>query len=241
MWLAIAIAGALALAAAVAGMFSSASPDRMQTLFGLVFVAVAAWFPVQIPRTKYSIGAADVFVFLMLSVLGTAPAVLAVGLEGLIGSWRGTKRLSGRISNPAAAMAGMAVCGAIFQALWPLLVAQGFSPPIAKLIALLPVALVPFVLPTFALMATVTLKKGVWPDVRDWFSSFSWLAGIYLAAALVAGIVQLNASEHGMATIGAVALAALAVVALLRVSVAHNEAEHRAPATTHSGTPIAST
>ncbi len=231
MWLAIAFAGGVALLAAMGVMFSSAAPDRLQTGVALLFVAVAACFPVHIPRTKYSIGAADVFVFLMLSVLGTAPAVLAVGLEGLIGSWRGTKRLSSRISTPAAAMASMAVCGLIFQSLWPLLVEQGFSEPIAKLIVLLPAAMVPFVLPTLALMATVTLKKGAWPNLREWFSSFSWLAGIYLAAALVAGIVQLNASHHGLTAIGAVALAALGVVALLRVSVAHNEAEHRAQET----------
>ncbi len=231
MWLAIALAGALALAASLAAMVSPAAPDRLQTLVALLFVAVAAWFPVQIPRTKYSIGAADVFVFLMLSVLGPPAAVLAVGLEGLIGSWRGTKRLSSRISSPAAGMASMALCGALFEGLWPLLAGLGLKAPMAKLIVLLPVAFVPFVLPTLALMATVTLKQGAWPNLRHWFSSFSWLAGIYLAAALVAGIVQLNASQHGLATIGAVALAALGVVALLRVSVAHNEAEHLAQET----------
>jgi diguanylate cyclase (GGDEF)-like protein/PAS domain S-box-containing protein len=231
MWLAIALAGLLALIAALGAMLSLAAPDRLHTTVALLFVAVAAWFPVQIPRTKYSIGAADVFVFLMLSVLGPPAAVLAVGLEGAIGAWRGSKRLSSRISTPAAAMASMAICGALFEALWPLLVGLGLKAPTAKLIVLLPVAFVPFVLPTFALMATVTLKKGRWPDLRQWFSSFSWLAGIYLTAALVAGIVQLNASQHGLATIGAVALAALGVVALLRVSIAHNETEHRAQET----------
>jgi diguanylate cyclase (GGDEF)-like protein/PAS domain S-box-containing protein len=231
MWLAIALAGALALTAALVAMASPTAPNRLHTMVALLFVAVAAWFPVQIPRTKYSIGAADVFVFLMLSVLGPPAAVLAVGFEGAIGAWRGSKRLSSRISTPAAAMASMAICGALFEALWPLVVGLGLKAPTAKLIVLLPLAFVPFVLPTFALMATVTLKKGRWPDLRQWFSSFSWLAGIYLAAALVAGIVQLNASQHGLATIAAVALAALGVVALLRVSIAHNEAEHRAQET----------
>jgi diguanylate cyclase (GGDEF)-like protein/PAS domain S-box-containing protein len=231
MWLAIALAGALALVSSVLALSSPVAPDRLHTAVALLFVAIAAWFPVHIPRSKYSIGAADVFVFLMLSVLGTAPAVLAVGLEGLIGAWRSTKRLSSRVSTPAAAMAAMAVCGTLFQTLWPLLLGQGLSVPMAKFIALLPVALVPFMLPTWALMATVTLKKGAWPELRTWFTSFSWLAGIYLAAALVAGIVQLNASHHGLTAIAAVAVAALAVVALLRLSVAHNEAEHRAQET----------
>lgn len=227
MWLAVALAGSLALLASLAVMMSSAAPDRLQTGVALLFVAVAAWFPVQIPRTKYSIGAADVFVFLMLSVLGTAPAVLAVGLECLIGAWRGTKRWSSRISSPAAAMAAMAVCGLLFQGLWPLLAGHGLSAPVAKLIVLLPVAFVPFVLPTLSLMAMVTLKKGAWPDLREWFSSFSWLAALYLASALVAGTVQLNSAEHGLTAIGAVAVAALGAIALLRVSMAHNEAEHR--------------
>jgi diguanylate cyclase (GGDEF)-like protein/PAS domain S-box-containing protein len=231
MWLAIALAGALALIAALVAMVSPSAPDRLHTMVALLFVVVAAWFPVQIPRTKYSIGAADVFVFLMLSVLGPPAAVLAVGLEGGIGAWRGSKRWSSRISTPAAAMASMAVCGLLFEALWPLVAAWGLKAATAKLIVLLPLAFVPFVLPTFSLMATVTLKKGHWPDLRQWFSSFSWLAGIYLAAALVAGIVQLNASQHGLVTVGAVALAALGVVALLRVSIAHHEAEHSAQET----------
>ncbi len=228
MWLAIALGGLLALGASLGVMASAQAPDGLHTLLALAFVAIAAWFPVQIPRTKYSISVADVFVFLILLSLGVAPAVLAAGLEGLVGSWRGTKRLSSRISTPAAAMVGFAVCGLLFEALCPLLVSQGFQEPMAKFLALLPLSMVPFVVPSLALMATVSLKKGSWPNLRTWFSSFSWLAGVYLIAALVAGTVQLNASQHGLAAFVAVAVAALVTVALIRNSVAHNESEHRA-------------
>jgi diguanylate cyclase (GGDEF)-like protein/PAS domain S-box-containing protein len=228
MWLVIVLLGAAALGGSLAALALPTAPDRLATLMGLVLVAVAAWFPVQIPRTKYSIGAADVFVFTLLAILGTPVAVLASGLEGLIGAWRGTKRLSSRISTPAAGMAAMALCGSLFEALWTLLASQGWSPPMAKLAALLPVAFVPFVLTTLALMATVTLKQHAWPNLREWSASYSWLAAVYLAAAFLAGMAQLNASQHGPSALGVVAVAALGVIFLLRVSIAHREAEHRA-------------
>jgi diguanylate cyclase (GGDEF)-like protein/PAS domain S-box-containing protein len=228
LWLAIALAGAAALGGSLVALASPAAPDRLATGVGLALVAVAAWFPVQIPRTKYSICAADVFVFTLLAMLGTPVAVLATGPEGLIGAWRGTKRLSSRVSTPAAGMAAMALCGALFEGLCALLAGQGWSPPMARLAALLPVAFVPFVMTTLALMAIVTLKQHAWPNLREWFSNYSWLAALYLGAALLAGIVQLNAGQHGSAAIGVVAAAALGVVFLLRVSIAHQEAERRA-------------
>jgi diguanylate cyclase (GGDEF)-like protein/PAS domain S-box-containing protein len=228
MWFAIALSGAAALVAALVLMVSESAPDQLHSLIALAFVAVAAWFPVQIPRTKYLISAADVFVFLMLAALGPGPAILGAGLDGVIGGWRGTRRLSSRISTPAAAMATWALCALIFEGLWRFLVDQGTSEPVARQFALLPVALLAFALPTFALMATVTLRRGNWPNLGDWFRSFSWLAGVYLCAALVAGLVQLNAVQHGMATLAAVALGVLAVVVLLRVSIAHVESERRA-------------
>ena len=227
MWLGITLAGAAALLAALAAFVLPGGPDPLTTLVALTLVAIAAWFPITIPRTKYSVSAADVFIFTSLAMLGPPAAVLASGVEGLIGSWRGTRRLTSRISTPAAAMAAMSVCGLLFNTLWGGLAAHGWSAALAKLAALLAVGLVPFVMTTLALMSTVTLKRHVWPDLREWFSGLGWLAAVYLAAALVAGMVQLNANEHGLAAIGVVAVAALAVVFLLRASIAHHEAEHQ--------------
>jgi diguanylate cyclase (GGDEF)-like protein/PAS domain S-box-containing protein len=228
LWLLVFAAGAVSLVAALAALGSASPAVRLQAVLGLILVAVAAWFPVQIPRTKYSIGPADAFIFTMLAMLGPAAAVLASGLEGVIGAWRGTKRLSSRLSTPAAGMAAMTVCGWVFQAFAGSLVHAGLSVPVANAAALLPASLVPFALTTLTLTSLVTLKRHAWPNLREWFSNLGWVAALYLVAALVAGVVQLNAAQYGPAVLGVVAVAALVVVLLLRVSVAHQEAEHHA-------------
>ncbi len=228
MWLAISVAGALALVWALVALAQATPAHLLQTVVGVVLVAVAAWFPVEIPRSKFSLSAADAFVFTVLAVLGPPAAILAAGADGLVGTVRSTPRLSSRVSTPAAHMAAMAVCGLLFGALARWLAGSGWSPATAGLAALVLASFVPFVLSTLPLLAVVTLKRGVWPDLREWFSGFSWVAAAYVVAALVAGIVQLSALSEGPVALAIIAAAALAVVILLRISVAKNEAEHRA-------------
>ena len=230
MWLFISAAGTLALAWALLSLVQATPAHLLQTVAGVALVAVAAWFPVVIPRSssKGSISAADAFTFTALAVLGVPAAILAAGADSLVGALRSTKRLTSRVSTPAASMAGMALCGMLFEALAPLLTDWGLSPPTAKLAALILVSLVPFILTTLPLLAMVTLKRGEWPRLKDWFVGFSWVAAMYVVAALVAGIVQLRAIQEGPAALGIIAAAALVVVVLLRTSIAKSEAEHLA-------------
>jgi len=210
---------------------SSTAPHILQTALGVLLVAIAAWFPVEIPRSKFSMSAADAFIFTVLAILGTPAAILAAGADGLVGALRTTRRLTSRISTPAAAMAAMAVCGWLFESLAPLLTAWGLDAPSAGLGALLLVSLVPFALTTLPLRSIVTLKRGTWPGLRNWFSGYSWVAAMYVVAALVAGIVQLGAIQQGPAALTILAAAALVVVVLLRTSIAKTEAEHQAQET----------
>ena len=228
MWGAISLAGAAALGWALYALSGAAAEDLGRTVLGVLLVSVAAWFPVEIPRSKLSFSAADAFIFTVLAVLGTPAAILAAGADGLIGALRSTPRLTSRVSTPAAAMAAWSVCGALFEALSPRLAAWGLSVPTAGLAALLLVSLVPFVLTTLPLLATVTLKRGQWPGLNEWFHGYSWMAAMYLVSALLAGVVQLSTIAQGAAALGIIAAAALVVVVLLRTSFARSEAEHLA-------------
>ena len=228
MWLLITLSGGLALAWALYSLSAMAPPQLVQTAVGVLLVAAAAWFPIEIPRSKFSFSAADAFIFTVLAVLGTPAAVLAAGADGLVGALRSTRRLTSRVSTPAAGMAAMAVCGVLFEALVPLLTAAGLSAATAQLAALLMASPVPFVLTTLPLTAMVSLKRSEWPSLKEWFAGFSWVAATYVVAALVAGIVQLSAFQQGPAALGIAGVAALVVVILLRTSIAKNEAEHRA-------------
>ena len=226
MWLAIVVAGAAALIWALATLGAASFEQQLNTLVGLLFVAMAAWFPVVVPRTKYSISAADAFIFTMLAVLGPAAAILAAGCDGMLGALRSTRRLTSRLSTPGAAMAAMATSAALFSLLWPALAGITGNTALAKFAALVLVGIVPFSLTSLPLMATVTLKHGLWPDMRDWFSSLSWMAAIYIGAALAAGVVQLVAAQQGLAALVIMAVGVLGVVILLRVSIAKGEVEH---------------
>ncbi len=228
LWLLVAFAGALALVFALTGVLSAAhAPDWRHLLAGLLLVGAAAWYPIEIPRTRYSIGAGDLFIFTLLAVLGAPAAVLASGLEGLIGTWRSTKRLSSRVSTPAIGMAAMAVAGLAFEALTAQLSRWGVDRAAAAAFALLPASLIPFAITSYVLTAIVTLKQDQWPSPWDALGELAWLAVMSLAAALMAGLVQLEADRQGPVVLIIGAVATLGIVMLMRMSLARREAEHR--------------
>ena len=105
LWLALAACGALAAAWAFSQLIALPWVDLAQVSIGIGCVMLAAFFQVHIPRTKYSIGVADVFVFGLLALHGAPAAALAAGAEGLVGGMRSSKRLSSRVSTPATAAA----------------------------------------------------------------------------------------------------------------------------------------
>jgi diguanylate cyclase (GGDEF)-like protein/PAS domain S-box-containing protein len=227
-WLALAAAGALAAAWALWQLAALPVPDLWRVALGVVFVAVVALFPVHIPRTKYSIGFADVFVFALLALHGAPAAALAVGAEGLVGAWRTSKRLTSRVSTPAAATATMVLCGLGYEALHVLLEAAGLPAATALLAALCLVALPYFAGITLPLLAVMAAKNGQRLSLTDWAQNYSWLAAIYLMSAAVAGVLAINARQFGPVVIVLAAAVASAVLALVHYSLRRQEADHQA-------------
>jgi hypothetical protein len=115
LWFGLAFVGALTLAVAGARIVHHEPAELWQILGWAGIVAVAASFPIQIPRSKHSIATGDIVVFLLLALYGPAPAVLAASLEGLIGAVRSSPRLSSRVASLSAAAAGMTLSGALFD------------------------------------------------------------------------------------------------------------------------------
>jgi diguanylate cyclase (GGDEF)-like protein/PAS domain S-box-containing protein len=228
-WLAITGTGAAALGWALWHIAALSSPVLAPLALALVLVALAAALALKLPRTAYSLSAADVFVFGVLVALGPAAAVLAAGIDGVVGTLRNSKRLSSRISTPAAAMAAMAACGWAFEqtkAVLPLL-PLGLDAHLAPMAALLMVALLPFVLTTMPLMTMMALKGGAPIKPLLWLADSAWMAAVYLAAAFIAGIVHLNAQRFGQPVLVISALAALGIVLLLRAALQRQEAERQ--------------
>ena len=225
LWLALAAAGGTALLWALADLTRWPLPSLWPVATGLGLVALAALFPLQIPRTKNTVLVADVFIFTMLATLGTPAAVLAAGAEALIGALRSSKRLSTRVSGPAAAMAAMAACGAAYVALRDGLVILGLGPETASLAALCLAAPVPVVLTTGPLMALMAIKRGQRLPLATWWQASTWIAAMTLGAAFVAGLVHLNAMRFGPVVIAIAAALVLALVVLLRLTLQRHEAE----------------
>src|SRR5262252_6452351 len=114
-WCALVAAG---LGAIVVSIFEAARLARSQQLEVLliaVIAALVALFPLRIPRSKHSIAAGDVFIFLMLLLHGPFAAALAAAAESGVCSWRTSKRWSSRFASPAAAAVAMLLCGQAFE------------------------------------------------------------------------------------------------------------------------------
>ncbi len=227
LWLLIVGAGLAAGGWAVVGLHAQAPASLWRVAAGLMMVALAAMFPVQIPRTTHTVLVADVFIFTILATLGAPAAILAAGCEGAIGALRSSRRLSSRLSAPTAAMAAMAACAAAYAGLHHGLQAGGLSDEVAALVALCAAAPLQVALTTGSLMRLMAAKQGQVLRLRAWYGAASWIAAMTLGAAFVAGLVQLNARRSGPVVLLMAAALAFSLVLLLRMSVRRLESERQ--------------
>jgi len=226
-WLAITGAGAAALGWASWHLVSISETAAWPLGLALVLVALASSLSIKLPRSTYSLSIGDVFAFGVLATLGPAAAVLASGIDALAGTMRHSKRLSTRLATPAAAMAAMAVCAWAFEATKPALTRYGVGAESAPMAALALVALLPFALSLLPLMSMTALKRGEPHAPLRWLADSSWMAAIYLASALIAGLVHLQAQRFGGTPLVVSALSAIGIMLLLRIAVQRQESERR--------------
>ena len=227
-WLGVALSGALALGVCAVGIAHMETSDLWEVLGWSSLAAIAAAFPIQIPRSKHSIASGDVVIFLLLAMHGAPAAVLAAGIEGLIASTRSSIRVSSRIASVSAATVAMTIAGALFSLLQPWLLTHGLPPAAGHLTALAAAALVYFVISTTALTQIVYLKRGVRLTLSDWFANTSWVGTLYLVSAVLAGLLSLNAQQFGRSAVAAGMLIVALSLALLRAHFRQQIAQHEA-------------
>jgi len=228
LWLAIALAGAAAIVVAAIRLAHDDAAELWQVLGWSVLVAVAAAFPIPIPRTKHSIATGDSVIFLVLALHGTPAAALAAGLEGLIGAMRTTKRLSSRIATLASSAAGMTIAGVLFGATQAWMTQHGLPHAAAHIAALALASLAYLVASTVALMQIVYLKRNLRLTLKEWFEGTSWVGTVYLVCAVLAALLSLNAQQFGRTSAAVGVLVIGASLALLRAHFRHQIAEHEA-------------
>ena len=226
-WLAITGAGAAALVWACWNLVSMPLTAAWPLALALGLVALASSLSIQLPRSSFSLSIGDVFVFGVLATIGPAAAVLASGIDALAGTLRYSNRLSTRVSTPAAALAAMAVCAWAFELAKAALIWNGLGAEAATMAALALVALLPFALSLLPLMSMMALKRGEPQAPLRWLADSSWMGAIYLASALIAGLVHLQAQRSGATPLVVSALSAIVIMWLLRNAVHRQETERQ--------------
>ncbi len=194
----------------------------------LVAVGVAALFATHIPRTKYSISVADVFIFLLLALQGAPLAVVAAGLDGLIGAMRTSRRVSSRISTPAAAATGMLVAATIDGRLVAAIHRAGLSFDAAASVAVVLVAPLPILLSMFPLLTMLSVKNGKPLEPRVWIADSAWMIITATSAAFVASMLSLNARLFGPIVLVVGGLVVFALILLVRITLRRREDERAA-------------
>jgi diguanylate cyclase (GGDEF)-like protein/PAS domain S-box-containing protein len=228
LWFGLALAGALALALAAASVLHPEARDFWEIVGWTAIVAVAAAFPIQIPRSKHSIATGDIVVFLLLALHGTPAAVIAASVEGLIGAVRSSRRLTSRIATLAAAAAAMTLAGALFATSQTWLLATGLARPATHLAALALAAIAYYAASTTVLMQIVYVKRGLRLTVTEWFYNTSWVGTLYLVSAIVAGLLSLNALQFGRSASAVGVLVIGLSLALVRTHFRRQIVEHEA-------------
>jgi len=227
-WLALALSGLLAMGYALLRLTQLDVAQLWQVLGWTALTMLAAAFPIPIPRSKLSVSAGDVLIFLLLALHGMPAAVFAAGLEGLLGSIRTSKRLTSRVGSLAAASLGMALAGALFGWLQAVLQAGGLPQPAAQLAALAAAALLHFLVSTWSMAQVLYLKRGQSLGLAEWLSSMSWMGALLLVSATLAGLLSLNAQQFGHAAVLVGVLAMGLSLALLRAHFHRQSVEHEA-------------
>ena len=207
--------GAAAIFHAGGVLAAHASGNRMEILAGIVIAMVAGLFPVRVPRSKNSFAAGEIFIFLLLLLYGPAAAVLASAGEGLIGSWRTSKRWTSRIATPAMASLAMLASGSLLHAVIGAARAHGMANAGVLLVATMASAVLYFALNTTFVAAVPYLKRSEWPDLRELFGNFGWVGLTFAGSASVACLLYLSFEQAGFAVL----LGAVPVIAMLLTAI----------------------
>jgi diguanylate cyclase (GGDEF)-like protein/PAS domain S-box-containing protein len=206
-------------------LLSSANISQVLAI-GLV-AAVVGMFPLHPPKTKVSIAAGDIFIFLLLLLHGTEAAVVGAVMESAVCVLRTSRRWSSRIASPAAAAVAMLACGYGFEGMVASLARAGIAGDGVMFGAVMLLAASYFVVSPTLVAIVIYLKREQWPSLVEWLKSFGWLGLSYAASASVAAVLYLAFRQFGVPTL-IVALPMIAMfLATLHYYFAQQEATER--------------
>ena len=170
----------------------------LQWAVGVLLAVGAGLFPMRLPGRKNSFAAGEIFLFLVLLVLGPAAAALAAAAEALTGSWRTSRRWTSRIASPAIAVLAMASTGALLHAVLDALQRAGHDGAAATLAAALGFSVLYFAVNSVLMSAVLRLKRN--EPLLQWLAPLADLRWVGLAcagSAAVAALLYVTYLEQG--------------------------------------------
>jgi diguanylate cyclase (GGDEF)-like protein/PAS domain S-box-containing protein len=210
-WWVMVLLGAGILGHTLRTLVALPAADWVQVGAGAAIAMLAGFFPVRIPRSKNSFAAGEIFIFLLLLLHGPAAATLAAAGEGLIGSWRTSKRWTSRIVSPAMACVAMFSTGSLLHAGIEASRTLGLYSAGLLLVATMLCAVLHFVLNTLLITAVPYLKRNQWPTLREMFGNFGWVGITFAGSASVACLLFLTFQQSGIGVL----MAAAPIIAML--------------------------
>jgi diguanylate cyclase (GGDEF)-like protein/PAS domain S-box-containing protein len=196
-WWSVMLLGSVVLAWAVRAVASYDTTLVLQVLAAAGVAAAAALFPVRIPGTKVSIAGGEIFIFLSLLLYGIEAAVVAAACEGLVGSWRASKRWTSRLGTPAMTSVSILASGSVLVALRSNLPANGMGQA-ALLSGLLVFGVLYFAANSLLTSTLIALKNRAPIRPLAWWRSMGWIAMAYMANASIAGLLFVSFERFGM-------------------------------------------
>jgi len=196
-WWVVVILGMLAIGHSIAAVAQLDVPSLAQVLVLAGVAAVVGLFPVRIPGAKTSFGGAEIFIFLSLLLYGAPAAVLATALEGAVGAWRTSKRMTSRLISPALAGLAMLVCGTAFDNARKLIDDAAVNGNALVSMVLL-FALVLYAANTFLTSLLFAFKNDRRITPVRWLRDNGWIGLAYVSGAAISGLLYATFQQFGL-------------------------------------------
>jgi diguanylate cyclase (GGDEF)-like protein/PAS domain S-box-containing protein len=220
-WWAVSVAGMLAIAYSIVSVARLDLPSLAQVLVLAAIAAVVGLFPVRIPGSKTSFGGAEIFIFLSLLLYGAPAAVIATALEGAVGAWRTSKRVTSRIISPALAGLAMLVCGTAFDNARGLL-GEGAVNANGIVTLVLVFSLVIYAANTLLTSLLFALKGTHRITPVRWLRDNGWIGLAYASGAAISGLMYATFQQFGISFL----LISVPVLAMFLTTL-HSYFEHK--------------
>jgi len=204
-WWSVVLLGALALLVSLQTLAAEPATVGWQVAAGTAIAMLAGFFPVRIPRSKNSFAAGEIFIFLVLLMHGPEAATLAAAGEGLVSSWRTSRRWTSRIVSPAMAALAMFAAGSLLQSVLAELRTRGLLSDAVLMLVAMAVALLYFAINTVLATAVPLLKRNERLRVSALAGNFGWIGIAFAGSASVAALLFMSYQRSGIGVLMAAA------------------------------------